>query len=194
MKEIILASNNKGKLIELKEKLSKFGLNVISQKEAGIDLEVEENGITFSDNAKLKAEAIHNITKKAVIADDSGLEVDFLNGEPGVYSHRFAGPDATDSDRYNKILNLLKDVPDDKRTARFKCSICYIDEDGKIQFFEGVSEGKIGYEPKGDNGFGYDPIFISENGKTFAELSQEEKSEISHRGRAVEKLVEFLKN
>ncbi|MBR3152514.1 MAG: XTP/dITP diphosphatase [Clostridia bacterium] len=194
MKEIILASNNKGKLVELKEKLSRFGFYVVSQREAGIELEVEENGKTFSDNAKIKAEAIYNLTKKTVLADDSGLEVDFLNGQPGVYSHRFAGPNATDIDRYKKVLNLLKGVPDEKRTARFRCSICYIDKNGKDYIFDGVSEGKIGYEPKGENGFGYDPIFISENGKTFAELSQEEKSEISHRGRAVRKLIDFLEN
>lgn len=192
MKEIILASNNKGKLVELRDKLEKFGINVISQREAGIELEVEENGTTFSENAKIKAEAIYELTKKAVLADDSGLEVDFLDGQPGVYSHRFAGPDATDQDRNDKILELLKGVPEEKRTARFKCSICYIDEAGNINLFEGVSEGKIGTEPKGDNGFGFDPIFICEKGKTYAELSREEKSEVSHRGRAIEKLIKFL--
>lgn len=190
--DIILASNNANKLREMKEKLSKYGMQVISQKEAGYDIEVEETGTTFAENAILKATEINKISGKPVIADDSGLEIDYLDGAPGVYSHRFAGENATDEDRINKVLNLMKDVPEEKRTARFKCAICYIDETGEKYIFEGVSEGKIGFEPKGNNGFGYDPIFISEKNKTFAELTGEEKNSISHRGRAIEKFVKFL--
>ena len=186
--DIILATNNVNKVKEMKEKLEKYNLNVLSQKEAGFDIEIEETGTTFEENAVLKAEAINKISKKPAIADDSGLEIDYLNGEPGVYSHRYAGENATDEDRINKVLSLLKDVEEEKRTARFKTALCYIDEKGKKHAAEGI----IGYEPKGNNGFGYDPIFISETGKTFAELTREEKNKISHRGRAVAKFIDFF--
>ncbi len=190
--DIILASNNRNKLKEMRAKLSKYNMNVISQKEAGYDIEVEETGVTFEENAALKATEIYRITKKPVIADDSGLEIDALNGAPGVYSHRFAGPDATDEDRINKVLSLLKSVPEEKRTARFKCTICYVDKKGEKHIFNGAAEGRIAFEPKGNNGFGYDPIFICELNKTFAEITGEEKNKISHRGKAIEKFVQFL--
>lgn len=189
---IILASNNINKLKEMQNKLNKYEMNVISQKEAGFDIEVEETGNTFEENAILKATKIYEVSNMPVIADDSGLEIDFLDGAPGVYSHRFAGPNATDEDRINKVLELLKSVPEENRTARFKCAICYISQDGGKNLFEGVAEGKIGFEPKGSNGFGYDPIFICEENKTFAELTGEEKNKISHRGRAIEKFINFL--
>ncbi len=190
--DIILASNNSNKLKEMKTKLSKYDMNVISQKEAGYDIEVEETGTTFEENAILKATAIYNLSKMPVIADDSGLEIDYLDGAPGIYSHRFAGPNATDNDRINKALKLLDGIADEKRTARFKCVICYIDIEGQKHIFEGRAEGKIAFEPKGTNGFGFDPIFICEQNKTFAELTGEEKNKISHRGRAIEKLIKFL--
>ena len=190
--EIILASNNEHKLKEIRAKLKNGNIKIISQKEAGFNIEVDETGTTFEENAILKAETIYKLAKKPVLAEDGGLEVDYLNGEPGVYSHRFAGENATDEDRRNKILTLLKDVPDEKRTARFKCVGCYIDENGQKHIFEGISEGKIGYESKGTDGFGYDPIFICEYGKTFAEISAEEKNKISHRGRLIEKFVKYL--
>ena len=151
MKEIILASNNKGKLKEIKDKLEKYGIKVISQAEAGCNIEVEETGTTFVENAFLKAQAIYDIIQKPVIADDSGLEIDALDGKPGVYSHRFAGENATDEDRIQKILDLMKDIPEEKRTARFKCVICHIDEKGEKHIFEGTCEGTIGFEPKGHN-------------------------------------------
>ena len=191
MKEVILASNNPNKLVEMREKLSVFGIEVISQKEAGIAIDVEETGTTFEENATLKASTIYDIVKKPVIADDSGLEIDALDGAPGVYSHRFAGENATDADRIQKALTLLKDVPDEKRTARFHCCICFIDETGEKHIFHGIAEGKIGYEPIGENGFGYDPIFVYGN-KTFAQLTREEKNKVSHRGKAVQELVEFF--
>lgn len=189
---IVLASNNSNKLKEMKEKLKQFGYKVISQKEAGFDIEVEETGKTFEENAIIKAQAIFNQLKKPVIADDSGLEIDVLDGMPGVYSHRFAGDNATDDDRMNKILDLLKDTKEEKRTARFKSVVCYIDSKGEKHIFEGVAEGKIGYLKQGNNGFGYDPIFICENGKTFAELTADEKNAISHRGKAIDKLIKFF--
>ena len=190
--KLILASNNKNKLKELKEKLSKFDIEVISQKEAGFDIEVDETGTTFEENAILKAEAIYNEIRKPVLADDSGLEIDALGGQPGIYSHRFAGENATDEDRINKVLTLMKDVEEEKRTARFKCVGCYIDENGEKHIFEGCAEGKISNEPYGQNGFGYDPIFICELGKSFAEISREEKNKISHRGRMTDKFVKYL--
>lgn len=193
MREVILASNNKNKLAEFKEKLKKFDINVVSQKEAGFDIDVEETGTTFTENAKIKAEAIYDLCKKPVISDDSGLEIDFLDGAPGVYSHRFAGPDATDKDRINKVLNLMENVPDDSRTARFKCSICYIDSNGEKHVFEGCCEGKIAKEELGNNNFGYDPIFLCGD-KTFAQMTSEEKSEISHRGLAMKKFIEFMED
>ena len=141
----------------------------------------------------LKARAIYDLAKIPVIADDGGLEVDFLNGRPGVYSARFCGPDATDKDKYMKILELMKDVKGDERAARFRCIISYIDENGDSHAFEGICNGKIANSPMGDNDFGYDPIFLVGD-KTFAQISQEEKNKISHRGRAIDKWVEYLKN
>ena len=193
MTEIVLASNNQNKLREIKSKLEKFNINVISQKEAGIDIDVEETGTTFEENACLKAETIYNILKKPVLADDSGLEIDYLDGAPGVYSHRFC--EGTDEDRYNKVLELLDGVPEEKRTARYRCSMCFIDEEGNKHIFEDKAEGIIGYEPKGTNGFGFDPIVISlDKGKTFAELTPDEKNSISHRGKAVAKFVEYIES
>ena len=191
---IILASNNENKLREIKEKLKDYSVNVMSQKQAGYDIEVDETGTTLEENAILKAEAIYELSKMPVISDDTGLEIDALNGAPGVYSARFAGENATDHEKRAKVLNLMKDVSEENRTARFKCDICYIDEDGEKHIFEGVAEGRIATQEKGNNGFGYDPIFICEKNKTFAELTGEEKNSISHRGRAVNKFVEYLKN
>ena len=190
-KTIILASNNEHKLVELREKLRPFEIEVMSQREAGYDIEVDETGTTFEENAELKAEAIFRLSHTPTIADDSGLMVDALGGQPGVYSHRFAGPNATDDDRINKLLGLLQDTPDEQRTARFRTAICYIDETGKKHIFEGTCEGTIGHEKKGENGFGFDPVFVYE-GRTFAERSREEKNKVSHRGRAIGKFVEYI--
>lgn len=191
--KIIVASNNKNKIREIKSKLAGMNIEVLSQREAGFDIEVDETGTTFEENSMLKARAIYELAKAPVIADDGGLEVDFLNGEPGVYSARFCGPEATDKDKYLKILELMKDAPDDKRTARFRCVISYIDENGKEHAFEGRCDGKIAYEPMGENDFGYDPIFMFGD-KSFAQISEEEKNKVSHRGRAIDKWVEYLKN
>ncbi len=190
--KIILASNNKNKLSELKQILSPFGYEIVSQSEAGINIEVEENGKTFEENSFIKAKAIYDITESAVIADDSGLEVDYLNKAPGVYSHRYAGENATDKDRCEKILSELNDVPNENRTARFVCVICYIDENGKETLLRGECEGFIGKEMRGNNGFGYDPSFMIGD-KSFAEISSEEKNKISHRANALKKLTCVLK-
>lgn len=190
--KIILASNNKNKLSELKQILSPLGYEIVSQSEAGINIEVEENGKTFEENSFIKAKAIYDITKSAVIADDSGLEVDYLNKAPGVYSHRYAGENATDKDRCEKILLELNGVPYENRTARFVCVICYIDENGKETLLRGECEGFIGKEMRGNNGFGYDPIFMIGD-KSFAEISSEEKNKISHRANALKKLTCVLK-
>ncbi|MEG0614481.1 MAG: RdgB/HAM1 family non-canonical purine NTP pyrophosphatase [Oscillospiraceae bacterium] len=190
--EIILASNNKGKLCEISKIVAPFGITAVSQKAAGFDFEVEETGTTFEENSLLKAKAVFERCKKPVIADDSGLEVDFLNKAPGVFSHRYAGENADDTDRCKKILAELEGVPEEKRTARFVCVLQYIDEKGGIHTVRGECEGKIGTEIRGNNGFGYDPIFMV-GGKSFAEISAEEKNKISHRARALIKLSELLK-
>lgn len=192
MSKIIIASNNKGKIKEISEILKPVGFDVISLKDAGIDIDVEENGTTFKENALIKARAIYDMTKTAVIADDSGLTVDYLNGAPGVFSHRYGGENATDSEKNQKLLGELSGVSDEKRTAAFECVICYIDMDGNEQFAHGRCEGKIGYEPKGENGFGYDPIFMYGD-KSFAEISADEKNNVSHRANALKRLSELLK-
>lgn len=191
MQTIILASNSKNKIIEISQKLKPFNINVISQAEAGYNIEVDETGTTFKENAILKAEAIYEKTKMPVIADDSGLEIDALGGKPGVYSKRFAGENATDDERIEKILKAMENVEDSKRTARFKCAICYIDKFGQKHIFEEACEGKITTKLYGEDGFGYDPIFLYDS-RTFAQMAREEKNKVSHRGKAINKLVEFL--
>lgn len=190
-KEITLASNNKEKLREIKNILSKYNIKVISQKEAGYDIDVEETGKTFEENAILKAETIFKKLKKPVISDDGGLEIDVLNGEPGVYSKRYAGENATDEDRINKILRKMKDIEYKNRTARFICAICFINQNGEKHIFKESCEGIIINNPRGENGFGYDSIFLYEE-KTFAEMTEEEKDKVSHRGKALESLANYI--
>lgn len=189
---LVLATNNSHKAEEFGRVLAPLGYEVITQKAAGADIEVEENGTTFEENAKLKAEAVYKITGLPTVADDSGLEVDALNNAPGVYSARYAGPDATDRDRYLKLLSELQDIPHEKRTARFVCALYYVDENGVGHSLRGECPGMIGYEPKGENGFGYDPVFMVGD-QSFAELSSEEKDAISHRGRALELFAAMLR-
>ncbi len=191
MMKIILASNNKNKIREMSQILSPFGMEVLSQREAGADFEVEENGTTFRENAEIKAQAVYERLGVPVIADDSGLMVDALDGAPGVYSHRFAGENATDKDRNDKLMKELLEVPYEKRTARFMCVICFIDEKGEKHFFEGKCEGVIGREEKGENGFGYDPVFYRD-GKSLAEMTDNEKNSISHRGNALRLMKKYL--
>lgn len=190
--KIILASNNKGKIREIGEMLSPLGYDVVSMKDEGIDIEIEENGTTFQENAAIKARMIFNMTKCSVIADDSGLMVDFLNGAPGVHSHRYAGENADDNDRIEKLLSEMSEAGENERNAAFVCVMCYIDKSGKEQFVKGECKGTIGYEKKGENGFGYDPVFMYGE-KSFAEISIDEKNKISHRAKALKLLCELLK-
>lgn len=191
--KLILASNNKDKLREFKEILEPLGFEIKSQREEGIDIEAEETGDTFFENSAIKARAVYDIAHCPVIADDSGLEVDYLGGEPGVYSARYGGEDVDDIGRCYLVLEKLNGVPNEKRTARFVAVISYIDENGELSQFKGTIEGRIGYERIGDHGFGYDPIFMVGD-KSTAQLDPEEKNKISHRGKALMLLKEFLEN
>ncbi|MGN1097665.1 MAG: XTP/dITP diphosphatase [Clostridia bacterium] len=191
--QVIAATHNKNKLREFREILEPFGFEIISAEEAGFFDEVEETGQTFMENALIKAKAISDACKKAAIADDSGLIVDALNGEPGVYSARYGGGGLDDKGRTALVLKKMENIPDEKRTARFMCAIAFIDGDGKEIRAEGSVEGVITREPSGENGFGYDPVFyVTQIGKTFAQASAEEKNALSHRGRALSKLSEEL--
>ncbi len=187
MKQLILATNNQNKLREISQILAPFGISVRSQSEAGIHLEVEETGTTFAENAELKARAIFERSGLPVLADDSGLQVDALGGAPGIYSHRYAGEDATDAQRCEKLLSDLEGVAEENRTARFVCAMCYIDGAGIAHHFLGTVEGAIGFAPEGENGFGYDPVFRYQN-ISFAALSAEEKNAVSHRANALKQV------
>ena len=191
---IIFATGNAGKMREIREIMSDMDMEICSMKEAGISLDIEENGTTFEENAQIKAKAVAACTKDIVLADDSGLEVDYLNKEPGVYSARYLGEDTSYDIKNNHIIDLLAGVPDDQRTARFVCVIACAFPDGRTITVRGVIEGRIGYEQKGENGFGYDPIFyVPEFGCTTAELSSEDKNKVSHRGKALTAMYEELK-
>lgn len=190
-KKLVAATGNKGKLREFCEILKDF--EIISMKDLGIDIEVEENGETFKENAYIKASEIAKLTDFPVLSDDSGLCVDFLCGAPGVYTARYAGENATDEENINKLLDALKDVPEDKRTARFVSVICVVFPDGNAVYGEGTCEGRITFAPSGENGFGYDPVFYTEKyGKTFAELTADEKNSISHRRCALDDINKKL--
>ena len=195
--ELILATNNQNKLREIREILADTDIKVISQREAGIWLDVDETGTTFAENAALKAEAIFEEAKLRgmeswVLADDSGLSVDALNGEPGVYSHRWAGENATDADRCAKLLDAMKDVPDGRRGAHFACVMCLISPEGEQHLFTGKVEGEILREARGENGFGYDPVFGFQ-GRSFAEIPAEEKNAVSHRHNALVQAAAMLR-
>lgn len=191
--KFIIATNNPKKLVELERILNPLGINAVSAKEAGVKLdEVEETGTTFAENAFLKADAAFKSTGFASVADDSGLSVDALDGRPGIYSARYCGENASDTDRYNKLLDELKDVPAEKRTAHFTSAICCILPDGSKIEVEGICEGTIAFEPYGNGGFGYDPVFMYGD-KSYAELTADEKDAVSHRGQALRKLQVELK-
>jgi XTP/dITP diphosphohydrolase len=183
----VIATHNQHKLTELERILSPLKIEVTTAK---LD-EVEETGTTFAQNAFLKADAACKQTGLPAVADDSGLMVDALNGAPGVYSARYAGEGATDSQRIEKLLGALKDVPQEQRTAHFVSSICCVFPNGKMVTAEGTCSGSIAFSPSGTDGFGYDPVFLV-NDKTFAELTAQEKDAISHRGRALRQFVEKL--
>lgn len=192
-KRIIFATGNPGKMKEVREILSDLGMEILSMKEAGIDVDVIEDGTTFEENAIIKAKAIAACTRDIVLADDSGLEVDYLNKEPGVYSARYAGEDTPYSVKNHLIIERLEGVEPEKRTARFVCVIAAVLPDGRVYTVRETIEGQIGYEERGGNGFGYDPIFfLPEYGCTTAELSMEEKNKISHRGKALASMKQKL--
>lgn len=194
MDKLIFATGNAGKMKEIREILGRPGLTILSQKEAGITSDAEENGTTFEANALIKARAVAAQTDALVLADDSGLEIDYLNGEPGVYSARYMGEDTSYEIKNQKILDLLAGVPEEKRTARFVCVIAAVLPDGREFTTKGTIEGIIGYESRGKGGFGYDPIFfVPEFGCSTAELTMEQKNEISHRGKALRAMKEVLK-
>ena len=197
--KIVFATGNKNKVREIQQIMKDFDIPVITMKEAGADVEVDENGSTFEENALIKAKAVWNVCGGLVLSDDSGLEIDALNKEPGIYSSRYLGEDTSYHKKNGSLIKRLEGVPDEKRTARFVCAVAAVFPDGSEKVVRGIMEGRIGYEEKGENGFGYDPIFIlPEYGKTTAELPPEVKNEESHRGKAlrmmkeeIEKEIEF---
>ena len=192
-KRIIFATGNEGKMREIRMILEDLGVPVLSMKEAGISADIEENGKSFAENAAIKAKAIMEMTGEIVMADDSGLEIDYLDGAPGIYSARFMGEDTSYDIKNKALIDKLAGVPDEKRTARFVCAIACALPDGQILESRGTMEGIIGYEIKGENGFGYDPIFyLPECGCTSAEISPEKKNELSHRGKALRAMKEKL--
>lgn len=187
MKKLIFATGNENKMKEIRMILGDLDYEILSMKEAGIDADIVEDGKTFEENAIIKATAISKLSGCLVLADDSGLEVDYMDKMPGIYSARWMGEDTSYCIKNKAIIDKLEGVPDEKRTARFVCAIAAAFPDGRVVTKRGTIEGIIGYEERGENGFGYDPIFfLPEYGKTTAELSPEEKNQISHRGRALE--------
>ena len=191
--KLIIASNNKGKLREFGELLEPFGFEVVSMRDAGFTDEIVEDGDTFEENAHIKAKAVFEKLGVPVIADDSGLEIDFLNGAPGVYSARYAGENATDKELCQKVLEEMHGVPAELRKARFVCTIYFIFAEDDEYSVRGEVEGYIGDKPLGKNGFGYDPIFMLDEDESMATISADEKNKISHRADAFRKLSEILK-
>ncbi|WP_435952185.1 XTP/dITP diphosphatase [Dryocola sp. BD626] len=196
MQKVVLATGNAGKVRELADLLRDFGLDVVAQTELGVE-SAEETGLTFIENAILKARHAAQVTGLPAIADDSGLAVDVLGGAPGIYSARYAGLEASDQQNLEKLLATLKDVPDEQRKAQFHCVLVYLRhaEDPTPLVFHGSWDGEITREAAGAGGFGYDPIFyVPSEGKTAAELTRDEKRAISHRGQALKLLLEAMKN
>lgn len=193
MDKIIFATGNEGKMKEIRLLLEDLGIRILSLKEAGIHLEIQEDGKTFEENAVIKARTVMKETGALVLADDSGLEIDYLNGEPGVYSARYLGEDTSYRIKNQNLIDRLRGVPEEKRTARFVCVIAAVFPDGRILTTRGTIEGIIGYEERGEGGFGYDPIFwLPEYGCSTAELSMEKKNELSHRGKALSAMKKEL--
>ena len=191
--KLVLASKNRHKLIEMQTILGELGLEVVLESEVGVDVDVEETGTTFEENALLKAKTVMEASGMAAIADDSGLEVDALNGAPGVYSARY-GNKNSDAERTAFLLENMRDVPAEQRTARFVSAIACALPDGRVVAARGTCEGTILFETRGDNGFGYDPVFyVPKIGMTFAEADGAQKNAISHRGNALKKFVQAWK-
>ncbi len=195
MSRIIFATGNAGKMKEIRMILADLGMDILSMKEADINVDIDEDGSTYEENALIKARAVAAYAKNdIVLADDSGLEIDYLNREPGVYSARYMGEDTPYSVKNVNLISRLEGVPEEKRTARFVCAIAAVLPGGRELTTRATIEGRIGYEEKGEGGFGYDPIFyVPELKKTTAELTGEEKNLVSHRGKALQLMKEELK-
>lgn len=201
MFQIIFATGNEGKMREIRAILEDVEADILSMKEAGISLDIEENGESFAENAVIKAQAVADaltaekrLQDCVVLADDSGLEIDCLNGEPGIHSARYLGEETPFDVKSRALLERMEDVPDEERSSRFVCAIAAVFPGGETITTRGTIEGRIGHALKGDNGFGYDPIFyLPEYGRTAAELTDEEKNQISHRSRALALMKEELK-
>lgn len=192
-KIMVVASKNRKKAVEMMELLKGLGWRVLSMDEAGVDIEIEEDGLTFEENSYKKAFQVMKATGKTAIADDSGLEVYALGGRPGVFSARFSGEGATDESNNQKLLEMMKEVPEEERGARFVCAATVVFPDGTHFSVTGECEGRILFEPRGTGGFGYDPLFyVPDLGKTFAQLDAETKNSISHRAKAFLKVRELL--
>ena len=193
-RRIVFATGNKDKMKEIRQILADLGMEIVSMKEAGVDIEIVEDGMSFEENAEIKARAVSRVlTSDIVLADDSGLEIDYLDKAPGIYSARFAGED-TSYDIKNRIfLDRLEGVPDEERTARFVCAVAAVFPDGTSETVRETIEGRIAHEPAGENGFGYDPIYyVPEYECTTAEMSAELKNELSHRGKALRSMRRIL--
>jgi len=185
---LLLATNNPGKAAELRQLLAGCGWDIVTPAEIGLNVQVEEPGQTYAENARIKAVQYARAGGLVALADDSGLEVDALGGRPGPLSARYAGPDRTDRERVEALLEELAGVPEEERTARFRCVIAMADPRGRVALVEGAVEGRIAREPRGESGFGYDPVFLlPERGMTAAELPPDEKNAVSHRGAAARK-------
>lgn len=194
MKNIIVATKNKGKYNEIKEIFQGMPFNVLSMEDIDLDFEIIEDSDTFEGNAFKKAKEVSKITGEAVIADDSGLEVEYLGGKPGIHTSRFLGENASDTERNCKLLEALKGVPIEKRRANFICAIAVVFPQGGSFTVRGICQGYIALSPKGKNGFGYDPIFyLPEYNMTTAQMESKEKNKISHRGKAIRLMIEKLK-
>lgn len=200
MDKIIFATGNEHKMVEIRMILEDLGVRILSQREAGIWADVVEDGTTFEENALIKATEIAKAARKmpgyekaVILADDSGLEIDYLNKEPGIYSSRYMGEDTSYDIQNQVLIDRLEGVPDEQRTARFVCAIAAAFPDGSSEVVRGTMEGMIGYEIAGENGFGYDPIFfLPEYGCTSAEIAPEKKNELSHRGEGLRKMRAIL--
>ena len=194
MKKIIFATTNKNKVREVKMMMDDFNVELLTMKEAGIDADIVEDGTTFEENAVIKAKTIMEMTGEIAIADDSGLEVDYLDGAPGIYSARFLGEDTSYDIKNNYIIEKLKEAKGKERSARFVCAMAVAFPDGEIATCKGTIEGVIAYEQKGKNGFGYDPIvYVPEYEMTTGEMAPELKNSISHRGKALSRMKEILR-
>lgn len=190
---IVFATGNEGKMHEIRQILGDMDVKILSMKEAGISADIVEDGTTFEENAVIKAKAVAAMTDHIVLADDSGLEIDYLNKEPGIYSARYMGENTSYDIKNANLIERLEGVEDEKRTARFVCAIAAALPGGEVITAQGFVEGRIAYEPVGENGFGFDPIFyLPEYGCTTAQLSEKEKNSISHRGRALRAMKQKL--